>query len=118
MRGAWIVLSVLALAAGGAVAQDAALPVVVGGGAGNACALGHAGGAIDVHVGPGEQYEVYDHLAGGEATFVCQSTRGWYGIVYGKSDCGVSKPIAQKQIYIGGCKTGWVSTKALAATSG
>lgn len=119
MRGAWIGLALSLLLAASAAAQDAALPVVVGGHAGSACeARGLAAGRVDVHVGPGDQYEVYDHLQPGEVAFVCQATTGWYGIVYGSSDCGVSKPIPEQRIYIGACRTGWVSRRALTATSG
>ena len=118
MRGAWVFGLVMMAGSAGAAAQDAAaMPVAVGGKPGvDACSVrGLAAGDVDVRVGPGEQYEIYDHLASGQSTFVCQSAGSWYGIVYGKADCGVSKPIAEQQIYIGGCRTGWVSARALTA---
>jgi hypothetical protein len=102
--------------ASGALAQAGALPVPVGGTAGPACSQhGTAAAAIDVRVGPGEDYEVLDHLRTGETVFVCAGTKGWYGIVYGKADCGLNKPVTPRQAYIGGCKTGWVATRQLSA---
>jgi hypothetical protein len=119
MRLACVGAVILAMAAAPVFAQQGAMAVAVGGKAGvPACAArGIAQGAVDVHVGPGEAYEVYDHLSPGEAVFVCENARSWYGIVYGKADCGVDKPSADLIPYMGACKTGWVSTKALTAAS-
>ncbi len=117
MRVLAVALGLVAMI-GGAAAQDAALPVTVGGGAGNACPqVAKAGGEIPVHVGPGAAYEVYDRIAAGQTVFLCEKTRSWYGIVYGKADCGVSQPITPRQGYIGACNTGWVEMRALTATA-
>ena len=118
MRGAVAGLIFVVMTAT-ALAQDAALAVAVGGGTGNACPQqGKATGDIEVRVGPGEKYEVYDRLENGETVFLCETAKGWIGIVYGKADCGVSKPITPRQGYIGACNTGWVSSRSLTATAG
>src|SRR5690606_38726941 len=111
-------LVVLAMA-GAAGAQSFSLPVSVGGIEGAACATrGTVGGAVPVHVGPGNNYEVYDQLKPGDAVFLCERAgRDWYGIVYGKADCGVGQQIPQRQIYVGECRTGWVSTRAVTAAA-
>jgi hypothetical protein len=117
MRGVALALA-LGMMIGGAQAQDAALPVAVGGGQGSACPqLAKADAEIDVHVGPGDAYEVYDHIAAGQTVFLCEKTTGWYGIVYGKADCGVSKPITLRQGYLGACNTGWVQMRSLTAAA-
>jgi hypothetical protein len=108
----------LAMLAGGALAQSGATPVPVGGGNGAACPdHGTSSAAAEVRVGPGDSYEVLDHLKAGEGVFVCASAKGFYGIVYGLADCGVNKPVMPRQGYIGACKTGWVATKQLSATA-
>ena len=117
MRGAFLALGI-ALLASGAMAQDAAMPVAVGGGEGAACPqVGQASGEIEVRVGPGEKFEVYDHLKAGTKVFLCEKASGWYGIVYGKADCGVGAAITPRQGYMGACNTGWVNMRALTAAA-
>jgi hypothetical protein len=107
-------------------AAGSTVPVQVGGDADtDACAQGQVreldpkgDNFLSVRVGPGADYDEIDKLHTGDIVNLCDKRGAWHGVVYGSKDCGVAKPIAKRQPYLGVCRTGWVSTKFIAAVAG
>ncbi len=106
---------------------DRRIPIIIGGDADyDACGgTGEVNGLnprgdnfLSVRSGPGSRYNEVDRIKPGQNVFLCDEAGNWFGIVYGKYDCGVMSPVATRQPYKGDCKSGWVSKKFVAITSG
>jgi uncharacterized protein YgiM (DUF1202 family) len=110
----------LSVSAAFAAAPGSTMLVLVGGqGDGPACGshgVIKSEEALPVYVGAGADYDQIDTLKSGAVVNICDKKGNWIGIVYGARDCGVSKPIAKRQSYLGVCKTGWVASKFVAAS--
>lgn len=115
-------LSVALLLATQAACAQPVVPVRVGGNieidacgaVGQVTGLKSSGdGFLAVRNGPGSSFQIVDKLHNGQLLYVCDSASDgtWLGVVYasGEDNCGVTSPIAEKRVYAGRCKTGWVS---------
>ena len=72
---------------------------------------------LAVRSGPGSKFTKIDELHERDQLWLCDKRGRWVGIVYGKN-CGVSSPIAIRQIYEGPCKSGWVFDKYVKLIAG
>jgi len=72
---------------------------------------------LAVRSGPGSKFTKIDELHERNQIFLCDKRGRWHGIIYGKN-CGVSSPIAIRQIYRGPCKSGWVFDKYVKLIAG
>jgi hypothetical protein len=112
---------------GPTLARGPVEPVLVGGDADfDACgAQGQVSGLdpngdnfLAVREGPGTSYGKLDELHTGDVVNLCDEFEGWYGIVYGRGDCGVGTPIPDRNPYAGPCASGWVSMRYITPTAG
>ena len=110
----------LVLVSGPAVARGPMEPVLFGGSMDQpACAFSGKlvtqgdGKPVVVRDGPSMDFGSYGELQTGAIVHVCDEEQGWYGIVYGDEDCGVSSPIYERRPYDGPCHSGWLSRDAV-----
>lgn len=110
-------LSLVLLMIPSALAQPAAVPVLVGGeaefdacgGTGRVRGLDPKGDAfLSVRAGPSSQARETDRLAEGDEVALCDRRGRWLGVVYGRGSCGVATPIERREPYRGPCRSGWV----------
>lgn len=110
------------------------VPVQIGGSADmDACALaglrsGTAPGAgVPVRAGPGAHFAVVDTVVVPQTFHSCDSTDEWVGIVYRKErdtfdstgDCGgLGSPVADRIVYTGPCRSGWIPASAQEIVAG
>jgi hypothetical protein len=78
---------------------------------------------LAVREGPGADYAKVDEIHEGQWIILCEEAEkgAWFGIVYdptGELDCGTGSPIAEKRVYDGPCKSGWVSSKFITMLAG
>lgn len=73
---------------------------------------------LPVRKGPGLHHAEIDTIGMGRELFVCRERDGWYGVVYGEGNCGVTSPISAEVIYEGPCGSGWVSRHHVEITAG
>ncbi|WP_420138006.1 hypothetical protein [Sphingomonas sp.] len=71
---------------------------------------------LSVQSGPGgKPYRQLDRVHADQRLLVCEEKGMWLGVVYAKGNdgdgCGVSSPRAQRAVYRGPCRSGWVSKK-------
>jgi len=118
-----LLAGLLAIAAAPARAE----PVYVGGEADyDACgSVGEVRGLnpngdnfLAVRSGPGSKNKMLDKVFTGQSLYVCDEKGGWYGVVYGRGDCGVSSPIDMREPYSGPCRSGWVSARFVEIVAG
>jgi len=105
--------------AGAVAAQGAAVPVYIGDVREFAACVswGEVIGATSLTVrgGPGTKFPALGQLPSGQQVNLCDVSGDWLGVVYAPggslSDCGVSAPVAERQPYVGTCRSGWVHRK-------
>ncbi|MGB3502030.1 MAG: integron [Mesorhizobium sp.] len=73
---------------------------------------------LAVRNGPGPSHRLLDKIQTGQAVYLCDERRGWYGIVYGGEGCGVTSPVLWREAYAGPCRSGWVSARFIRVTAG
>lgn len=115
--------------------ENLARPVIVGQDGADAAACGVTGEVrglreegglrLSVLAGPDAAAPEIDRLNNGAAVLLCDSSRDgrWSGIVYPATgqtlaDCGVATPVSRKSPYRGPCRSGWVATTFVVATTG
>jgi hypothetical protein len=75
------------------------------------------GNYLAVRDGPGPAFERIHKLQLGDRVWLCDSAKGWVGVVHGE-DCGVATPIPVRKPYAGPCVSGWVSERFIALEAG
>ena len=75
---------------------------------------------LSVRDAPSTLTKERDRLDAGQTVSICDSSDGWLGIVYSKIDeeCGVSRPVATEERYLGPCAQGWVDSQFVEITAG
>ena len=109
-------LAILVLTAGAALADEAAVPVIVGGDPDiDACSFGEVSGLnpdgdnfLALRAAPSTNGALLARLAEGQNVWLCDQTGPWIGVVvHDETGCGFGSPIAEARPYGGPCKSGW-----------
>jgi len=71
---------------------------------------------VKIFSAPDEKSNIRDLVSKKILVSVCDSSNGWFGIVYSTDEnvrCGTGSPIKIRQAYAGPCKSGWVKESNL-----
>jgi len=76
---------------------------------------------VKIYSAPDERSNIRDLISKKILVSVCDSSNGWFGIVYSTDEnirCGTGSPIKIRQAYEGPCNSGWVKESNLGGWAG